>query len=156
MGSWEAFAVPKVRGMHAKSGLFRLFLYSMLCCLGVAHAGDSRSVGQLVSCGRLTMPPISPDEKFVAVATGNVHIVVLKEAGTVPGWGAAGVAFGAVHIPAAVTNVVSIVASATDTIALRSDGTLVGWWQNRNRFNTLFAGWNNVKTVWIGRMRAIA
>src|SRR5687768_17783328 len=137
MGSWEAFAVPKVRGMHAKSGLFRLFLYSMLCCLGVAHAGDSRPVGQLVSWGRLTMPPISPDEKFVAVATGNVHTMVLKEDGTVTGWGGSGGVFGAANIPAAVSNVVSLVAAGSDTIALRSDGTLVGWGQNRNRFNTL-------------------
>src|SRR5688572_25954800 len=141
----RGFRAPKnSEGMRAKSGLSQLsplFLCSVLSCLGPAHAADSRPIGQLVSWGRMTMPPISPDEKFVAVATGNVHTMVLKEDGTVTGWGGSGGVFGAANIPVGISNVVSIVAAGSDTIALRSDGTLVGWGQNRNRFNTLFPGW---------------
>jgi hypothetical protein len=63
----------------------------------------------LVAWGQMSVPPISPHARFLAVATGDSHTVVLNEDGTATGWGA-NTARELVSIPEGLSNMVSIVA----------------------------------------------
>src|SRR5688500_17240168 len=78
----------------------------------------SRAAGQLVSWGTTVVPRIAADARFIAVATGDAHSVVVNAGGTVTGWGSSS------PLQLGLSNVVAVAAGGSDTIALRADGTV--------------------------------
>jgi alpha-tubulin suppressor-like RCC1 family protein len=123
-----------------------------LCADGTLAAWGRNDFGQLgdgSTTNRLTPVDITASgalagKLVIAIATGHAHSLALCSDGTVVGWGWNGI--GSVgdnsnlnrHIPVAVTissalsgkTVVAIAAGSDHSIALCSDGTVVGWGWN--------------------------
>ena len=123
-----------------------------LCADGTLAAWGRNDFGQLgdgSTTNRLTPVDITGSgalagKLVIAIATGHAHSLALCSDGTVVGWGWNGI--GSVgdnsnlnrHIPVAVTTssalsgktVVAIAAGSDHSIALCSDGTVVGWGWN--------------------------
>src|SRR5262249_52314537 len=107
----------------------------------------------------------------VAIASGGGHCLALKPDGTVFGWGdndsgqALGVAsnslghlvFGTVAIGGQVlSNVVAIAAGSRCSLALRKDGTVVGWGSNGFHQTDVPAGLTNVVAIAAGENFCLA
>lgn len=115
----------------------------------------SASTGVVVVAGQVL-------SNVVAVAGGSGHSVALKADGTVIGWGynAEGQATGVPNIVAPyfssgvvsnggqpLTNVTMIAAGESHTLALRRDGTVVGWGYNQYGQASVPAGLTNVVAI---------
>ena len=105
----------------------------------------------------------------VAIACGEYHNLALKQDGTVLGWGmnssgqATGTPAKAPYAPGLVTisgqvlsNVVAIAAGDAHSLALRSDGSIVGWgWSSYGQILSL-GELGNIKNIWAGGSQSIA
>ncbi|MFZ5987030.1 MAG: hypothetical protein ACOYWZ_07885 [Bacillota bacterium] len=83
-------------------------------------------------------------------ALSGGRVVYLRDDGTVAAWGRND--FGQCNAPAGLSGVKSIVASAWETLALKTDGTVVEWGMKNLASNQVYmpAGLTNVKAVFAG------
>ena len=90
----------------------------------------------------------------VAVASGQDHIVALKEDGTVVCWGTN--KNGQCTVPVGLRNAVAVAAGLSHTLALREDGTVVAWGLNSSGQATVPASATNVIALAAGAAHSLA
>lgn len=86
--------------------------------------------------------PIPGMTNGVAIALGDYHGLVLKNDGTLLGWGGIGYAEG--DPPAGLSNVVAVAAGALHSLALKKGGTVVAWGDNGSGQCNVPVGLKNV------------
>jgi alpha-tubulin suppressor-like RCC1 family protein len=103
-----------------------------------------------------------PGGGVLALATGEVHSLVLKSNGTLDAWGG-GNSYGQNNIPPGLTQVVDVAAGgnywledSSHSLALKSDGTVVGWGYDREGDNVVPAGLGQVTAIAAGRSHGVA
>src|SRR5260370_7897846 len=81
--------------------------------------------GQVVGWGGVVFPYVEPGTKFTKIAAGGDESLPVKVDGNVSAWRAnpEGNAF----LPPGITNVVAVAQGKLHSIALKSDGTVIGW-----------------------------
>lgn len=87
--------------------------------------------------------------KARALAAGSDFVVMLTEAGTA-------LNSGGTNVPAGLSNLVAIAAGNFFTLALRGDGTVVGWGQNTSGQTTIPASATNVVAIAAGENSGFA
>ncbi len=113
---------------------------------GAFHSLALRSDGTVSAWGdnqygQTTVPPGL--NHVVAIAAGGFHSLALRDDGTVAAWGAglkidtsgtsSGLDLGQSIIPPGLSNVVAIAGGSMHSLALRNDGTVIAWGDNRFR-----------------------
>jgi Regulator of chromosome condensation (RCC1) repeat len=131
--------------------------------------GVPNTVSPYISSGPVTIAG-QPLTNAVAIAAGDGFSLALKADGTVVGWGynyfgeATGVpntvspyiSFGTVAIAGQpLTNVVAIAAGAYHGLALKADGTVVGWGDNRDGQIIIPTGLTNAVAIAAGEYTSL-
>ena len=173
----QATGVPKTTTPPISSGLVSVSGETLSNMVAIAAGGNHslalKADGSVVGWGytvegQSTIP--SSANGAVAIAEGNSHCLALKPDGTVVGWGnnyygqATGVATnssppyyasGIVIVSGQkLSNVVAIAAGDSHSLALKADGTVVGW--GYSGYATPPAGLNNVVAVAVGGEHSLA
>jgi len=104
-----------------------------------------------ITTGSVTL---SQPVRIKAVAAGYKHTLVLKDNGTVAGWGYNG--YGQTTAPAGLDAVTAIAAGSNHNVALKSDGTVVAWGENGWGQSTVPAGLTGVSAVAAGGSFSLA
>ncbi len=131
---------------------------------GSEHSVALRANGTIVGWGQnaaawgwnLTNPPAGLSN-VVAIAAGDYHNLALKSDGTVVAWGAGNGTNlsgnflnseqGQSIVPAGLSNVVAIAAGGYRSLALRANGTIVGWGDNLFGQGTAPPGVTNLTAI---------
>jgi alpha-tubulin suppressor-like RCC1 family protein len=176
----QATGVPKTTTPPISSGLVSVSGETLSNMVAIAAGGNHslalKADGSVVGWGytvegQSTIP--SSANGAVAIAEGNSHCLALKPDGTVVGWGnnyygqATGVATnssppyyasGIVIVSGQkLSNVVAIAAGDSHSLALKADGTVVGWGANGRGQTTIPASaTNNVVAIAAGLAHSLA
>lgn len=136
---------------------------------GAYHNLALKTDGTVVAWGNSTfgqtnLPPGLSN--VVAVACGDYHSMALTSGGNVVVWGATNVthegggggsnSFGISIVPAGLSNVVAIAGGAFHCLALKSDGTMIGWGRNNGGQTNVPAGLTNVVAIAAGSYHNLA
>ena len=102
----------------------------------------------------------------VAVACGWYHCLALKNDGTVVSWGTStnpaiiaqnnNIDYGQSLVPAGLTNVVAIAGGGWHSLAVKADGTLIGWGRNNYSQAAAPPGVSNVVAISAGAADSLA
>ena len=115
--------------------LSRTFCFQLVMSSALLPASaPAAQTGSIVSVGPCHTPttcePPPPNSGFTAVASGNYHVMGLKEDGSVVTWGLCDVE--QCGAPANNRGFVDIDAGDSHSLAMRADGSIVAWGQNDN------------------------
>jgi len=91
---------------------------------------------------------LSQPVRIRAIAGGYKHTLVLKDNGTVAGWGYNG--YGQTSAPAGLNSVTAIATENNHNVVLKSDGTVVAWGENGWGQSTVPAGLTGVTAIAAG------
>lgn len=98
----------------------------------------------------------------IALATGQNHSLSLNAAGNVTAWGGMGT-YGQTAVPPGLQNVIAVAAGgdywlkdSAHSVALKSDGTVVGWGYDHDGRIVVPSGLNNVVDISAGRSHCLA
>jgi alpha-tubulin suppressor-like RCC1 family protein len=163
--SWDA-AAPRVTATATES---LLATPKSLIAGGGYHSLALKADGTVVGWGANTYGQTAVPTGLtnaVAVAAGGLHSLALQADGTVVGWGgnAYGQATGATNgAPGLVTiqgqfltNVVAIAAGDAFSLALRADGTVIGWGDNSYGQTNIPVGLTSVAAIAAGAAHGLA
>jgi alpha-tubulin suppressor-like RCC1 family protein len=116
--------------------------------------GTVTSFGMPWSTKTLTIP--AGLSGVAAIAAGEDHVLALKADGTVVAWGKN--TYGQTTVPAGLSNVVAVAASATGdhSLALKADGTVVAWGNNSEGQCNIPAGLSGVVAITAGNINSYA
>lgn len=130
--------------------------------IGTNHALALKKDGTVVAwganaSGQATIP--AGLANVVGVAAGNGGSVAVRGDGTVAAWGVANIR----NVPVSVANVAAVAAmgstengGGTHVLALRRDGTVVGWGNNGSGQTSIPAGLAGVVAVAVGGFHSVA
>ncbi|HYE31015.1 MAG TPA: fibronectin type III domain-containing protein [Methylomirabilota bacterium] len=125
---------------------------------GWVHSIALKRDGTVVGWGRGTEGQTTPPPgltNVVAISSGEYHNLALRSDGTIVGWGYNG--FGAVNIPAELSNnVVAVAAAGLHSMALKNDGTVVAWGWNKHGQTDVPAGLRDVIAIAGGAEHSLA
>ena len=119
---------------------------------------STNASGQIVGCGSMVLPWVSPQARFIAVAAGGEHSLALKDDGTVVAWGRN--LSGESTVPAGLSNVVAIAAGGRSntgfSLALTKEGTVVAWGDGAHLETAVPGGLSNVVAIVAGQEHCLA
>jgi alpha-tubulin suppressor-like RCC1 family protein len=102
------------------------------------------------------------DGRFLALTSGETHSLALSAGGTVEAWGGRNT-YGQISVPAGLENVIAVAAGGnywipetSHSLALREDGTVVGWGYQHHGKLIVPTGLSQVVDIAAGRTHGIA
>ena len=110
--------------MNSKPFSYRCLL---LFLLFLATAASAQQAGRIVGWGSQVVG-VDLSTGFVAVASGTVHSLALKEDGSIVAWGYN--EFKQCIVPSPNSDFVAVSAGESHSLALRADGSIVAWGGN--------------------------
>lgn len=137
-------------------------LLALIGGLGSGHAGEA---GTVIGWGDLRLYTFIPPAHLthvVSMAVGGIgfpesqYCLALRDDGTISSWGVGGKEYGEGTPPDGLSNVVSVAAGVAHSLALKKDGSLVGWGNNHNGQIDFPPDMANVRAIASGAFHGLA